>query len=139
MQVRTCIDGQIMCLTTSCPHLQNQMAQADEAKPLKHFLPRFPQSHPSLEQASRLFTTFVFQKQKPYPAPPPSPPMASRKRTSPEEAEDQAVVASPAIKKRTVVVPEARTQEGRSKRAVDEEEDATRMPSIEQVLRSNRR
>jgi hypothetical protein len=45
--------------------------QDDRFKALKHFKPYFPGSHESLEEASRLFTTFVFQKTKGDPEPPP--------------------------------------------------------------------
>ena len=37
--------------------------QADAAKPIKHFHPRFPpDSDPSLSKASALFAAFAFQK-----------------------------------------------------------------------------
>ncbi|RMZ57007.1 hypothetical protein APUTEX25_002239, partial [Auxenochlorella protothecoides] len=60
--------GLVPVLQYDMPSLENVLDPADANKPLKHFLPRFPGSHPSLEQASRLFATFVFQKQGEYPA-----------------------------------------------------------------------
>lgn len=42
--------------------LEEMLAREDGDKPLKHFAPYFPGSDPSLEAASRLFATFVFQK-----------------------------------------------------------------------------
>jgi len=44
--------------------LEEMLAREDLDKPLKHFAPYFPGSDPSLEAASRLFATFVFQKIK---------------------------------------------------------------------------
>lgn len=49
-------------LDYQAPNLESCLDPADGGKLLKHFLPVFPQSDPSLERASALFTTFVFQK-----------------------------------------------------------------------------
>ena len=51
--------------------LEAMLHPHDRKKTLKHFNPRFPHSDPSLETASRLFATFVFQKTTGNPSPPP--------------------------------------------------------------------
>lgn len=80
--------GLVPVLRYDAPDLERLLDPADAGKPLKHFMPRFPNSHPSLEVASRLFATFVFQKRQPYPAPAP----ATLKRPAPDE--DQAPAAT---------------------------------------------
>lgn len=48
-------------LSRSCgPANEAVWPQADKKSPVKHFMPRFEGSDPSLEQASRLFAAFVF-------------------------------------------------------------------------------
>lgn len=46
------------------PDLESCLQPQDKDRVLKHFAPSFPGSDPSLETASRLFTTFVFRKRK---------------------------------------------------------------------------
>lgn len=59
------------CGCTTALRRHTHTVQDDRFKALKHFKPYFPGSHESLEEASRLFTTFVFQKTKGDPEPPP--------------------------------------------------------------------
>uniref|UniRef100_A0A1D2AEU8 mRNA (guanine-N(7))-methyltransferase n=1 Tax=Auxenochlorella protothecoides TaxID=3075 RepID=A0A1D2AEU8_AUXPR len=86
--------GLVPVLQYDMPSLENVLDPADANKPLKHFLPRFPGSHPSLEQASRLFATFVFQKQGEYPAAEPG----ARKQDAAEPTARKQDAAEPAIR-----------------------------------------
>ena len=126
-----------------CLNHHSTPAQADRAKPLKHFAPRFPQSDPSLERASRLFATFVFQKRRPYPAGVAEPPQKRARADGGEQATREDAAAQPAARRRIVKPAAPRAEEGGGAPApkLTEEErlDATRMPSIEQHLRSSRR
>jgi len=44
--------------------LESCLLESDKGRVLKHFAPHFPDSDPSLERASSLFTTFVFKKKE---------------------------------------------------------------------------
>ena len=43
---------------------ESLLDQGDEGSHFKHFAPRFPRAHPSLERASELFVAFVFRKRE---------------------------------------------------------------------------